>query len=517
VLLLSVKQVSNSAEVDEKLAALSTNVNAVRAIASSVEGTLGPKGLDTMLVDQSGGVVITNDGVTILHLMEAKHPAAKMLVNIARAQQEEIGDGTTTATIMAGALVEAGFQQVMQGVPVARIVEGIRTGVEEALAFIRDNSRRVEGIEDPLLFRAALIAGREREDIARLIMDAAPEIGESKLLDPDFQLAKIVESQLGAKSEVFHGLIINKGRLNPHMPRKISEAGVLIIDDALEPEEMGEEALNTEAGFRRFQELQWEFKQNLAKIPRLGVKLVLVDRGVSPLAEEFFTDAQIMVIQRVAYKELKKAAEYTGARMIKRTGLGKSPDELRQYLGWAGEVFEVERLQQVRILGGRGRPLATIVIGASTQEVADERKRIARDAASAVQAAVRGGLVPGGGSIELAAGCFLEKKRPELKGMAVYGLDCVREALKKPFCQITANSGFNPLEKLGDVLAAQAREGKTSLALNCDTGEVEDMWSRGVVDPALVKTYALQAAAEVAVAILRINTIIKMKETRVSE
>ena len=277
-----------------------------------------------------------------------------MLVNIARAQQEEIGDGTTTATIMAGALVEAGFQQVMQGVPVARIVEGIRTGVEEALAFIRDNSRRVEGIEDPLLFRAALIAGRERKDIARLIMDAASEIGESKLLDPDFQLAKIVESQLGAKSEVFHGLIINKGRLNPHMPRKISEAGVLIIDDALEPEEMGEEALNTEAGFRRFQELQWEFKQNLAKIPRLGVKLVLVDRGVSPLAEEFFTDAQIMVIQRVAYKELKKAGIYRRSH-DQRTGLGK-PDELRQYLGWAGEVFEVERLQQVRILGGRVGP-----------------------------------------------------------------------------------------------------------------------------------------------------------------
>ncbi|HHX50187.1 MAG TPA: chaperonin, partial [Clostridia bacterium] len=123
--MLSSKQVSNSTEVDERLGALSTNVNAARAIASAVEGTLGPKGLDTMLVDQSGGVVITNDGVTILHLMEAKHPAAKMLVNIARAQQEEIGDGTTTATIMAGALVEAGFQQVMQGVPVARIVEGI--------------------------------------------------------------------------------------------------------------------------------------------------------------------------------------------------------------------------------------------------------------------------------------------------------------------------------------------------------------------------------------------------------
>ena len=122
------QQAVQATEVDEKLAALMTNANAIRAIAAAVEGTLGPKGLDTMLVDKFGEVVITNDGVTILTMMEANHPAAKMLINIARAQQEEIGDGTTTATVMAGALVSSGVEQVIKGVPVARVIEGLRTG-----------------------------------------------------------------------------------------------------------------------------------------------------------------------------------------------------------------------------------------------------------------------------------------------------------------------------------------------------------------------------------------------------
>lgn len=145
------QQASSGADVDERLAALMTNANAIRAIASAVEGTLGPKGLDTMLVDKFGEVVITNDGVTILTMMEANHPAAKMLINIAKAQQDEIGDGTTTATVMAGALVSEGVNQVAKGVPVARVIEGIRSGVKGALEAIEEKAYPLKGIDDPLL------------------------------------------------------------------------------------------------------------------------------------------------------------------------------------------------------------------------------------------------------------------------------------------------------------------------------------------------------------------------------
>lgn len=506
------QQATKGSDIDERLAALVTNSNAVRAIAAAVEGTLGPKGLDTMLVDKFGEVVITNDGVTILTTMEANHPAAKMLINIAKAQQAEIGDGTTTATVMAGALVSEGVDQVVKGVPVTRIIEGVRAGVSKALEMVKQKATPIAGMDDPMLRQVALIAGREHQDIADLVVEAARMTGADKLRDPSFKLSDTIISEEGAENEVFMGVIVNKQRLSKHMPKDLTNPKILVIDDALEPEEIEDEALATEAGFARYQELQEQFSNNLKKLVDLGIKAILVDRGVDNYAEEVFTDAGIMVVQRVSNKELLKAAEHIGARPIKRTGLRKEAADLAKYLGKAKKVYEDEKLEHIRILGGKGKPMATILVGAATEEVVGERERIAKDAAASVQAAVKGGIVPGGGAIELAVARDVEKVRENVRGMAVYGIDCVVEALKKPFFQIVANAGFNPLEKIGDVIAAQIKENRESLALDCDSGDVTDMFKLGVVDPAMVKIHALKAAGEIAEAILRIDTIIKKKE-----
>lgn len=508
------REAVSGAEVDERLAALMTNSNAIRAIASAVEGTLGPKGLDTMLVDKFGEVVITNDGVTILTMMEANHPAARMLINIARAQQEEIGDGTTTATVMAGALVSSGVEQVARGVPVARVIEGLRAGLKRALEIMRGQARPVEGLEDPVVRQVALVAGRDHGDIADLAVKAALLIGEEKLKDPTFKFSDTVVAEEGADNEVFMGVIINKERMNRQMPREQNQAHVLVIDDAFEPEEISDEALGTEAGFARYLQLQEEFKSNVKKIVELGVGLVLVDRGVADVAEEILTDAGLMVVQRVANKELRKAAEHTGARMIKRTGLQKAPDDLKKYLGLAGRVYNDEKLEQVWVLEGGGKPMATVLVGAATAEVVGERERIAKDAAASIQSAIKGGVVPGGGSLELAVAREVEKIRDSIRGMAAYGVDCVVEALKRPMSQIVANAGFNPLEKLGDVVAVQVESGKNSMAIDCDSGQVADMVELGIADPAEVKIYALRAAGEIAEAILRIDTIIKKREEK---
>lgn len=508
------REATSGSDVDERLAALITNSNAIRAIASAVEGTLGPKGLDTMLVDKFGEVVITNDGVTILTMMEANHPAARMLINIAKAQQEEIGDGTTTATVMAGALVGTGVEQVAKGVPVARVIEGLRAGLKRALEVMRMQARPVSELDDPLIRQCALVAGRDHDDIADLVVQAALLIGREKLEDSSFRFADAVVAEEGAKNQVFMGVIINKEQMNRQMPKELEQVKVLVIDDALEPEEIEDDALSTEIGFTRYLQLQTEFKENLNKIVQLGVGLVLVDRGVDDAAEEVLTDAGLMVIQRVANKELRKAAEHTGARMIKRTGLKKSVEELEKYLGFAEKVYNEEKMEQVWVLGGGGKPMATVLVGAATSEVVGERERIARDAASSVQAAIKGGVVPGGGSLELIVAREVEKIREGIRGMAVYGVDCVVEALKRPMSQIVANAGFNPLEKLGDVIASQVETGKNSLSIDCDSGNVTDMLEAGVVDPADVKIYALKAAGEVAEAILRIDTIIKKREEK---
>jgi chaperonin GroEL (HSP60 family) len=508
------REAASGSDVDERLAALITNSNAIRAIASAVEGTLGPKGLDTMLVDKFGEVVITNDGVTILTMMEANHPAARMLINIAKAQQEEVGDGTTTATVMAGALVGSGVEQVARGVPVARVIEGLRVGLKKALEIMRSEACPVKSLNDPVIRQVALVAGRSHEDIADLVVQAAVLIGHEKLNDPTFKFSEAIVAEEGAENEVFMGVIINKDRISRQMPRELNQLSVLVIDDALEPEEIDDEALSTESGFARYLQLQEEFKENVKKIAGLGVGLVLVDRGVNDAAEEILTDAGLMVVQRVANKELRKAAEHTGARMIKRTGLKRTPEELKKYLGRADKAYNDEKLEQVWVLGGGGKPMATVLVGAATAEVVGERERIARDAAASVQSAIKGGVVPGGGSLELAVAREVEKVREGIRGMAAYGVDCVVEALKRPMSQIVANAGFNPLEKLGDVIAAQVETGKNSLAIDCDSGQVADMLELGITDPAIVKTYALRAAGEVAEAILRIDTIIKKREEK---
>lgn len=360
---MNLKQAGSGAEVDERLAALLTNANAVRAITAAVEGTIGPKGLDTMLVDRFGEVIITNDGVTILDKMDVNHPAAKMLINIAKAQQAEVGDGTTTATIMAGGLVAEGVNQVLRGVPVARVIEGVRYGVARAIEEIKRRGRKVTDLNDPVLRNIAMIAGREHADIADLVVAAARLIGAEKLCEPNFKLSDIITAEEGAENEVFMGVIVDKERMNKEMPEELTDVKVLVIDDALEPEEIGDEALSTESGFKRYIELQDEFKRNVRKIVELGVRLVLVDRGVHDDADEILTDAGVMVIQRVPAKDLRRAAEHTGARMMKRTGLKKDLADIEKYLGYAERVYEDEKLEHVRILGGQGKPMATILEG----------------------------------------------------------------------------------------------------------------------------------------------------------
>lgn len=510
---MNLKQAAGtSADVDERLAALITNSHAVRAITAAVEGTIGPKGLDTMLVDRFGDVIITNDGVTILDKMDVNHPAAKMLINTAKAQQEEVGDGTTTATIMAGGLVGEGVNQVLRGVPVARVIEGIKYGITYAQAQVVSHARQVNTIDDPILRSIAMIAGREHEDIAGLVVEAARLIGVEKLHENNFKLADIIIAREGAANEVFLGVLAEKERINKEMPENVDNARILLIDDALEPEEISDEALCTESGFKRSMEIRSEFKENLQKIIDLGVGAVLVDRGVHSDAEELLTDAGILVVQRIPSRDLRRVADHTGGRMIKRTGLRKDSADLARYLGYAEKMYEDEKLQHIRIIGGRGKPMATILVGAATEEVVGERMRIAKDAASSVQAAIKGGYVPGGGAIETALAREVEKARDHVKGMSAYGLDCVVSALKRPLAQIVENAGFNQLEKVEEVIAAQSVQQSDQLALDCDTGVVADMLALGVVDPVPVKLYAIKAAGEVAVAILRIDTIIKKKE-----
>jgi chaperonin GroEL (HSP60 family) len=254
------------------------------------------------------------------------------------------------------------------------------------------------------------------------------------------------------------------------------------------------------------------YENNLQKICSLGVKLVLADRSIDDLAEQIFTEAGIIAIQRVSRREMEKVCKHTGARKIKRSALNRPAEQLDVYLGRAAEVQVNDKRGYTCLFDGGGEAMATVIIGAATEEVIDEKERIARDAASAVQAALQKGVVPGGGAIEIWVAKQLEELAQDLKGMTSYGVLCVKEALFRPFACIAANAGFNPLEKMGDVVAEQKQKGSDSIAIDCERGTLIDALEMGIVDPTLVKIHAVKAAGEVAIAILRINTIIKMKD-----
>ncbi|WCR29390.1 TCP-1/cpn60 chaperonin family protein [Paenibacillus thiaminolyticus] len=515
-------------ETDERYATLLNNANAVRALSSAVEGTLGPKGLDVMLVGANGDVVITNDGVTILEKMDVTHPAARLLIQVARAQQSEVGDGTTTATVLAGALVQEGVAQVTRGVPAAKVVNGMLEGIHVAAARLAERALRLEGWNDPKLHRAVHIAGREQADIVRLVLEAGQAVGWEQLQDPAYRLAEQIVAHEKASNEWFHGVLLKQKPLQRDWLPERTGCRVLILQDALEPDTLDEQLLTTEAGFQQYMAHRSAFMERLQRLHELGVGFLVLERSLHPEAEQFCLDHDMMVVQRVSREDIMRVCRLTGGKPLKRAALAKDAAVLEPLLGRTACVRYDERLERVRLYapqtalssagpGGTPEPACmrraqvTLIVGASTREVVGERARIAQDAAAALQAAIQSGVLPGGGTTELALSYMLERYRETVRGMEAFGVAAVAQALRKPMAQIVLNAGFNPLEKLEEARAAQTASGSDAIGIDCDSGALLDYGDAGIVDPAAVKLHALRAAGEVAAAVLRIHTVIKMK------
>ena len=314
---------------DNPYSFLDNNANAIRAVMNAVDNTIGPKGLDTMLVDQFGEVIITNDGVTILQEMAVSHPVAKMLINGVKAQQEAVGDGTTTTALMAGELILSGIEQIIRGVPTAQVIAGIQAGIAAASEALAKSAVPLTEDNKADLYHIALIAGREHDDIARLVTEGAALMGKAKLLENGFKLSDMVKAVEGADNAVFQGVLVDKERADSQMPLTIEDdVHILVLDDALEAERLEDKALSTESGFKHYLEMKENFRQQLQKIIIIGARVVFVDRGIDDIALETLSEAGIMVVSRVPHRQLEKVARHTGARMIKRAALQKPPAEL---------------------------------------------------------------------------------------------------------------------------------------------------------------------------------------------
>ncbi|WP_432409269.1 TCP-1/cpn60 chaperonin family protein [Wukongibacter sp. M2B1] len=504
---------SNDFENSEpRMSALNNNINAVNSTVSAVKGTLGPQGLDCMIVDDYGNAIITNDGVTILSEINTSHPAARLLINAVMSQEKEVGDGTTTLTILTGALLDSAQKMAELGVPVHKIIEGMKRGISKAIEIIEAERLDITKENSHLMKRVAYISAREDEEISDLICRAAELVGREMLSSDGFRLSDCVEAMEGTKSRVFNGVIIDKEPPYFYESGTMDKAKIMILDDYLDIDESMNELLKSETGLSNYLERLEIIKSWAEKIVMMKVDLLLCDRGINQEAMQILSDGNVCVVDQVLNSQLQKVSRHCGCKMLKKSALHKSTENLEKYCGMADKVDYDFENEQILIKAGHGEPYATIMISSSTGEITREKERIAKDAAASLQFAIKDGIVAGGGALEIYISTLLEKYREEIVGMEKYGFDCVIEALKKPFLQMVENSGFNSLEILEKVIAAVKLDGKKFLSIDFQSGDIKDMELEEIFDPAYVKISALKKAEEISKAILRINLILRGKK-----
>jgi archaeal chaperonin len=481
--------------------ALESNSNAVMAIADTVRTTLGPKGLDKLLIDQAMNRHVSNDGVTILLSLRAIHPVARMIVQIAERQEQLVGDGTTTAVVMAAEMIKDGKRLIKElGVHPTKVVEGIESGVKHACEILQKEAKKI-ALEDIMLeqiVKTSLSSKMDGQKLSSLVILALRSVGQAARCNGSFDFDKsiMVIRRTNMEDRVVDGVVLERKRMDQEMPVEINQARIMIVKLDLKPVK---EAWLKENS--KYQEILTMENDRLAKSKEIvdvmlatGANTFLIaSPEVDQVVEDLLASRGVFAI-RISIDEIEYLSRYTGAKPVRMV------DELKRsdILGKADHVTEDEDNGVVYIEKGSGRNMVTMIVSGTTKETSLERWRAAIDGVNAAEAALNKGIVAGGGSAELHT---IEKiKNLRLKGLEQVGLEVVTSALESIMRQILTNAGFNGLEK---VMAAKASP--DGFGIDIDSGEVVDMWEKGVLDPVLVKTMALEAAGEISKSVLRID------------
>jgi thermosome len=498
--------------------AQSNNIMAAKAVAEAVRTTLGPKGMDKMLVDSLGDVVITNDGATILKEMDIEHPAAKMIVEVSKTQDDEVGDGTTTAAVIAGELLKKAEELIEQDVHPTIIASGYRIASEKAGEILQTLAKKVTIDDEDILLNIAGTAmtgkGAEatKDVLSRIAVSAIKSIvdidGQNKVEMDNIS----VEKKVGARiedSELITGMIIDKERVHSNMPKKVANAKIALINTAIE---LKETEVDAEISITSPEQLQSFLDQEekmirsiVEKIVASGANVVFCQKGIDDMAQHFLAKSGIFAVRRVKKSDMQKLARATGGRLITNideitaTDLGKA------------ELVEEKKVggDEMTFVTGCENPKAvSILLRGGTEHVIDNIERALHDALRVVGVAIEDEkLVAGGGSPEVELALRLYEYAATLSGREQLAVKAFSEALEIIPRTLAENAGLDPIDKLMELRAHHEKGSKTA-GLNVYTGDVIDMWQAGVVEPLRVKTQAINAAAESAVMILRIDDII---------
>jgi chaperonin GroEL (HSP60 family) len=489
--------------------ALESNANAVTAVADTVRTTLGPKGLDKLLIDQAMNRHISNDGVTILLSLRAIHPVARMIVEIAERQEQLVGDGTTTAVVMAAEMIKEGKRLVKElGVHPTKVVEGIDSGVRHACELLREETRAI-GISDiglEQVIRTSLSSKLDGFKLSRLVISALRTVSDNAKYNGlyDFDKSIMVIRRTNMDDAVVNGIVLERKKVDPEMPTEVKGAKIIIVKMDLKPvkESWLKEGSKYDEILNMEKDRVSKSKEIVDKLVSTGANTILIaSTEVDQVIEDLLVARKIFAV-RISTEEIEYISRYTKAKPIRMveelnsTGkLGESKDQL---LGYADVVREDEENAVVYIENGAGKNIVTMIVSGTTKETSLERWRAAIDGVNAAEAALNEGVVAGGGSAELHVIDKVKKLR--LKGLEQVGLEVVVSALESIMRQILTNAGYNGLEK---VMAAKASP--SGFGIDIDSGEPVDMWKRGILDPLKVKTMALEAAAEISKSVLRID------------
>ena len=495
------------------------NIMAAKAVASAVRTTLGPKGMDKMLVDSMGDIVITNDGVTILKEMDIDHPAAKMMVEVAKAQEDEAGDGTTTAVILAGELLRKAEDLLEQDVHPTSIVSGYRLAANRAKELLEDIIIKISIKDSEELEKVAMtsMTGKgveaSKSSLSKLTVEAISGIAEKADGKYTIDIDNInIEKKVGGSvedTELVNGIVLDKERVHPNMPKTVKKAKIALLATSIELEKTefdAEISIGSPDQLQAFlNEEENMLKEMVNKVKKSGANVLFCQKGIDDLAQHYLAKNGILAVRRVKESDMKKLARATGGKVSLNLDEISSKD-----LGSAGLVEEkkVGGDDMIFVTGCTDPKALSIIIRGGTEHVVDEVERSLHDALRVVGVAIEDGkLVAGGGSAEVELSLSLKEYGASLSGreqLAVYKFAEAMEIVPKTLAE---NAGLDPIDKLVE-LRSKHEQGDKNAGLDVYSGDIVNMRELNVVEPLRVKTQVIGSATEASVMILRIDDVI---------
>ncbi len=495
--------------------AQSMNITAGKAVAEAVRTTLGPKGMDKMLVDNSGNVVVTNDGVTILDEMDIEHPAANMIVEVAQTQEDEVGDGTTTAVVITGELLAKAEDLLEQDIHATILAQGYRQASQKAKEVLEDMAIEVGADDTEILEQIASTAmtgkGAEtaKDTLSTLVVSAVQAVADDEGIDTDnVKVEKVVGGSVD-ESELVEGVIIGKERVHDNMPYAAEDANIALLDTAIEVKET---EIDAEVNVTDPDQLQQfldqeekQLKEMVDKLKSVGADVVFCQKGIDDMAQHYLAQEGIIAVRRAKKSDMKRLARATGGRLVSNVD-----DITEDDLGFAGSVAQKDIGGDERIFveDVEEAKSVTLILRGGTEHVVDEVERAIDDSLGVVRVTLEDGKVlPGGGAPETELALELREYADSVGGREQLAIEAFADAIDVIPRTLAENAGLDPIDSLVD-LRSKHSAGEQTSGLDAYTGDVVNMQDDGVVEPLRVKTQAVESATEAAVMILRIDDVI---------